>query len=323
MGRWTAQMIGMAAELGLADQIQTGPKTVEELAVAAGLHAPSLYRLLRALANFQIFAEQEDGCFVQTPMSDALRSDVPYSIRSFARFDNRSWVIRSWMQIGHSLRTGASAFEQAYGMPVFEYLSQNPEEMRIFKDARRGFTLEAAAAVAKAYDFSSIRTLADIGGGQGLVLSFALAKYPTLRGILFELPNVVKGASGFLRSRGLENRVEVRGGSFFDAVPSGADAYLFTHILHAWSDADCLRILKNVHAATKPGAKMLIVEAVVEISQQSRLATSLDIQRLLMTHGGKERTRIEWQKLLGAGGFRLSRVVPTASYASVIEAVPQ
>jgi hypothetical protein len=216
--RFSADIVAVAAEVGLADQIQNGPKTAEEIAAAMGPHAPSLYRLLRALANFGIFTEQEDGRFGQTSMSDTLRSDVPYSMRGLARMTFRPWTIRAWTELEHTVRTGTPAFEHAHGIELFDYLTQHPEEMQIFVDAMRSFTVETGAAMSDAYDFSSIGTLADIGGSQGLVLSIVLTKYPLLRGILFDLPIVIEGAPKFLKSRGLEHRVELRAGSFASVI---------------------------------------------------------------------------------------------------------
>jgi O-methyltransferase domain/Dimerisation domain len=318
-GRWVAQMVGVAAELGLADEIQSGPKTAEEVAQAKGLHAAPLYRLLRALASVGIFAEQEGGRFRQTPMSDALRSDVPYSMRGIARVINRRWIVRGWMELEHSIRTNVSAFEHVHGMPNFDYASQHPEETNIFADAMDGFAVLVGTAVVEAYDFSGISTLVEIGGS--LVLATALAKHPAMRGILFDLPAVVQNASSFLRSHGVEKRVELKGGSFFEAVPQGADAYLLQNILHWRSDEECVRILKAVRAAARPGAKLLVVEAIVETSNEPQFAKTLDIAMLVTTHGGKERTYAEWENLLSAAGFRVSRAIPTASFASVIEAL--
>ena len=318
-GRWVAQIIGVAAELGLADAIQAGPKTAQEVASAKGLHPDPLYRLLRALASVGIFAEQEDGRFRQTPMSDALRSDVPYSMRGVARVTNRHWMTHGWMELEHSVRSNSSAFEHAHGMAVFDYVSQYPEEIEIFADAMDGYAVLISAAVVEAYDFSAIRTLAEIGGS--LVLAIVLAKHPAMRGILFDLPEVVECASRFVRSHGLEDRVELKGSNFFEGVPEGADSYLLQNILHWRNDEDCLRILKTVHAAARPGAKLLVVEAVVEAPNEPQFAKTLDIAMLVLTHGGKERTHAEVQTLLNAVGFRVSRIIPTASFASVIEAI--
>jgi hypothetical protein len=318
-GRFAADIVGVAADLGLADQIQGAPKTAEEIAAAMGLHAPSLFRLLRALANFGIFAEQANGSFAHTPMSETLRTDVPYSMRGHARLNFRPWTRKAWGELEHTLRTGTPAFEDGQGVQMFDYLGRHPEETQIFADAMRGHIVGTAAALLDTYDFSSIGTLADIGGSQGLVLSMVLNKYPLLRGILFDLPAVVEGAPEFLRSRDVEHRVELRGGDFFQSVPRGADAYLLSQILHDWSDADCLRILKTIQAAARPGTKLLLVEAIVADLNEPQFAKVLDIWMLAHLRG-KERTLPEWRSLLSAGGFRLSRTFSTTTFASVIEA---
>jgi hypothetical protein len=252
-GRWVAQIIGVAAELGLADEIQTGPKTAQEVASAKGLHPDPLYRLLRALASVGIFAEQEDGRFRQTPMSDALRSDVPYSMRGVARLSNRHWMTRGWMELEQSVRSNSSAFGHAHGMGIFDYVSQHPEEMEIFADAMDGYAVLVSAAVAEAYDFSTIRTLAEIGGS--LVLAIVLAKHPAMRGILFDLPEVVESASSFVRSHGLEDGVELKGSNFFEGLPEGADAYLLQNILHWRSDEECLRISEDCPRCRQTGGQ--------------------------------------------------------------------
>jgi len=249
-GRWVADMIGVAAKLELADFINSGAKTAEEIAKAKGLHPISLYRLLRGLASYGIFAEQEDGTFSQTPMSDALRKDVPHSAWGMAQLTTRPWSVRAWMELKHSIRTGTPAFEHVKGMQLFEYFNKHPNELELFAEAMRSFSAATGTALAETYDFSGIRTLADIGGIQGFVLSLVLQKYPDMRGILFDLPAVVKGAPSFIKSYGLESRIDVKSGDFFESMPGGADAYLLKHILHDLSDEDCLRILKNIYAVT-------------------------------------------------------------------------
>jgi O-methyltransferase domain len=319
-GRWVADMIGVAAELELADVINSGAKTAEEIAKAKGLHPISLYRLLRGLASYGIFAEQEDGTFAQTPRSDALRKDVSYSAWGMAQLTTRPWSVRAWMELKHSIRTGTPAFEHVKGMQLFEYFNKHPYELELFAEAMRSFSAATGTAVAETYDFSGIHTLADIGGSQGLILSLVLQKYPNMRGILFDLPAVVKGAPSFIKSYGVESRIDVMGGDFFQSIPNGADAYLLKHILHDWSDEYCLRILKNIYAVTKPGTKLLVVDAVIGARNEHEFAKILDIQMLALLNG-KERTQAEWKELLNAAGFQLTRVVPTPSFAQVVEAV--
>jgi hypothetical protein len=314
-------MVGVAAELGLADLVQTVPKTAEQLADAGGLHAPSLYRLLRALASVGVFTKQEDGRFAQTPMSDALRNDVSYSMRGFARMAKRPWTIGAWTNLERSVRTGISAFEEAYGMSVFDHLTQHAMEMQIVAQAMGSFSAQIGAAVADAYDFSEIQTLADIGGSQGMVLALILARNPAMRGILFDLPDVIEGSSDFLKSCGLHQRIELKGGNFFESVPEGADAYLLKHVLHDWSDENCLRILKNIHAAAKPATKVLLVEFILNDSDEPQFAKVSDLEMLVISPDGRERTRADWQNLLRAGGFQITSTIPTNSSVFVIEAV--
>jgi hypothetical protein len=320
-GRWVAHMVGVAAELGLADLVQAGPKTAEQLADAAGLHAPSLYRLLRALASVGVFTKQEDGRFAQTPMSDALRDDVSYSMRGLARMANRPWTIGAWTNLEHSVRTGISAFEEAYGIGVFDYLTQHAVEMQIVAQAMSSFSAQIGAAVADVYDFSEIQTLADIGGGHGMVLALILAINPAMRGILFDLPGVIEGSSDFLKSRGMHQRIDLKGGNFFESVPEGADAYLLKHVLHDWSDENCLRILKNIHAVAKPATKLLLIEFILNESDEPQFAKVSDLEMLVNSPYGRERSRVEWQSLLRAGGFQLTSTTPTNSGVYVIEAV--
>ncbi len=225
------------------------------------------------------------------------------------------------MELGHSIRTGTPAFDHVNGMQLFEYFNKDPNELELYAEAMRSFSVATGAAVAETYDFSGIRTLADIGGSQGFVLSLVLHKYPDMRGILFDLPAVVQGAPSFIKSYGLESRIDVRSGNFFEAISGGADAYLLKHILHDWNDEDCLRILKNIYTVAEPGTKLLVVDAVIGARNQHEFAKILDIQ-MLVHLSGKERTQAEWKELLHAAGFRLTRVVPTPSFAHVVEAVP-
>jgi O-methyltransferase domain len=311
---------GRKWKLGIRSLNSSGAKTTEEIAKAKGLHPISLYRLLRGLASYGIFAEQEDGTFSQTPMSDALRKDAPYSAWGMAQLTTRPWSVRAWMELKHSIRTGTPAFEHFKGMQLFEYFNKDPYELELFAEAMRSFSAATGTALAETYDFSGIHTLADIGGSQGFILSLVLQKYPNMRGILFDLPAVVKGAPSFIESYGVESRIDVMGGDFFQSIPNGADAYLLKHILHDWSDEYCLRILKNIYAVTEPGTKLLVVDAVIGARNEHEFAKILDIQMLALLNG-KERTQAEWKELLYAAGFQLTRVVPTPSFAQVVEAV--
>jgi len=322
MGRWVSQAIGAAAQVGLADQLPPGEtRSADALAAATSAHGPSVYRLLRALASVGIFAEGPAGSFTHTPLSALLRDDTPGSLKPMALFMSTPEHVGAWIELQHSVRTGGCAFVKAHGQAPWDYLREHPALGEIFNNAMTSFSAMAAGAVVQAYDFSGIGTLADIGGGHGFLLGSILAARPEMRGILFDLPQVVEGAGPTLARFGVSERVTRQGGDFFASVPK-ADAYIIKHILHDWSDADSVRILSSVRAAAPAGARVLIVELVVEPRPGPDLAKLLDLEMLAVTTGGRERTEPEWNAVLTQAGLRLSRIVPTMSPHKVLEAVP-
>src|SRR5258708_1999027 len=256
-GYWVSQALYAAAKLKLADLLKNGPRTSDELAGPTGTHAPSLYRLLRALASVGVFVEDDRRRFGLTPLAECLRSDVPGSQWAMAVMNGEEHYA-SWGELLHSVRTGQPAFEKLFGAGVFDFLSRDPEKARIFDEAMVGVHGRETAAMLDSYHFSGVGVLADIGGGNGSLLSAVLKRYPNLRGLLFDLPGVSERARANLASAGLAGRCDVIGGNFFDAVASGADAYLLRHILHDWDDEECVRILKNVRAAMSDGGRLLV-----------------------------------------------------------------
>jgi len=317
---WVSQMISVAARLGIADLVKDGAKTSADLARLTGTHPRSLHRLLRGLASVGIFAEDSQTRFVLTPLADYLRSDVPGSMRSAAIMTGEQHF-RAWGDLMHCIRTGRTGFEQVYGKPIFDWLSEHPEEARTFDEAMVGVHGAETGAMLDAYDFSSFGTLIDIGGGNASVLTAVLQRYPELRGILFDLPHVVERAKGNLRAAGLEQRCTTVGGSFFESVPGGADAYLMRHIIHDWDDDQSLTILRNCRKAMTPKARFLLVESVIPPGNDPSFAKLLDLN-MLVVPGGLERTETEYRELFQAAGFRLARIVPTRMEISIIEGEP-
>lgn len=318
-GYWVSQMLYAAAELGLADRLAQEPRTADALASATGTHPRSLYRLLRALASVGIFSEGPDGRFALTPLAEILRSDAPGSQRATVRMMVGQFY-EAWGGLLESLRTGRSAFEILHGQPFFAFLGQHPEQARIFDDAMTAFNERKTRAALDAYDFSDVPVLADVGGGNGANLASTLERYPAMRGILFDLPDVV-ARSGLSRSD-VADRCEVVGGSFLERVPAGADAYLLRHIVHNWSDDQALAILKNVRTAMHPKARLLVVERVIPPGNEPLFGKLMDLT-MLVVHGGRERTEDEFRGLLEAADLQLTRIVPTASDVSVIEGRPR
>ena len=317
-GAWVSQMIHVAAELGIADALAAGEQVVEPLAQHLNAHPDSLFRLLRGLASLGIFRETSPRTFALTPLAELLRSDHPQSLRQFARMLGSEHYL-SWNQLLHSVRTGESAFQREFGMGVFAWYDQHPERAAVFNAAMGDFSRSEVAAFLEAYpSFHEFRHLVDVGGCRGQLLMAVLQAHPHLRGTVFDQPAVVQELPV---PPELSGRLAVQAGDFFSAVPQGADAYLMKHILHDWHDDACLQILRHIHAAMAPGARLLILEPVIPPGNEPFPGKLLDLNMLVMTDGGRERTASEYEHLLQRGGFRLQRIVPTPSAISVVEAV--
>ena len=319
-GYWASQALYVAAKLGIADHLAAGPVSCADLATATGTDAPSLRRVLRALASVGVFTEAAPGSFALTPLADLLRTDAPGSMRALAITYNEEQY-RAWGALLHSVQTGGVAFEHLYGMPVFAYFAQHPEVDRVFNEAMIGWTNQVAGAVAGTFDFSPFGTIVDVGGGYGTLLAAILRGNPRARGILFDQPHVVASAEGLLAAAGVADRCARVGGDFFAAVPAGGDAYLLAQILHDWDDERCVTILAQCRRAIPDHGKLLVVELVLPTSEEPFFGKWLDLHMLVMA-GGRERTAAEYDALFQAAGFRLTRVVPTAPGPSVVEAVP-
>jgi hypothetical protein len=319
-GYWTARAIYVAAKLRIADHLKDGPRLAEELAAAAGVAARPLYRVLRALAGVGVFAQQADGRFRLNPLAEPLREGGPDSLRACAVMLGEEQY-RCWDDLPETVRTGEAAFERVFGQPVFEYLSERPEQARTFDAAMTGYGGRATQAVLDAYDLSDVRTLADVGGGLGTNLARILGRYPAMRGVLFDQPHVVARARPLLEAAGVWGRCKVEGGDFFQTAPRGADAYLLGHVLHDWDDARAGAILDSLRRAMPAGARLLVVENVLPDGDGASFGKLLDLHMMVLA-GGQERTEAEYRRLFAAHGFRLARVVPTAADTSVVEAVP-
>jgi hypothetical protein len=318
-GYWISQAIYAAAKLGLADLLKNGPRTAEDLAHATETHAPSLYRLLRALASVGVFAKDDEGRFTLTPLAETLRSDVPGSQWSMAVMMGEEHY-QAYGQLLYSVQTGETAFEKIYGMPIFEYLTKHQEQRIIFDAAMTGVHGRETGAMLEAFDFSRIRCLADIGGGNGSVIASILRRYPEMRGILFDLADVADRARDTIEAAGLAGRCQVVGGDFFQSAPVGADAYLMRHIIHDWDDEESVDILRSIHQAMRADGRLLLVESVIMPGNDPFFGKLLDLTMLVIP-GGRERTEEEFRLLLEAAGFELVNVTPTETEVSVIEAV--
>jgi hypothetical protein len=316
----TSQAIRAAAALGLADHLKDGPKSSEQLARTTGTHTPSLYRLLRALASVGLVEEDEGGRFRLTPVGAYLRSDVPGSLRASAIALNEPWYHRAWEGLLSSVQTGEVAFGRVHGMGFWEYCARNPEAGAAFNAAMTGGSTERASTFLASYDLSGVGTLVDVGGGQGRLLAAVLAAHPSMRGVLYDRPEVVAGAEAVLREAGVADRCRVAAGDFFEAVPRGGDAYVLSLIIHDWNDERAVAILKSCHRAMAAGKKLLLIERVIAPRGAPDFAAFTDLSMLVL-FGGRERTEAEFRALFEAAGFMLTRVIPTSAQWSVIEGV--
>ncbi len=318
-GALMTQALAVTAELKIADLLAEKSRSIAELAAATSTNERALYRVLRSLASVGIFTETEPQVFANTSYSEPLRSDAPNSMRNGVIFMGADWHWKVWGEALYSVKTGKPAWGYAHGKEVFDYFPEHPDHAAIFNNAMTDMSMGIAPAVVDAYDFSGIETLADIAGGHGYMLAQILKANRELKGVLFDMPQVIEGAPALLEKEAVTNRVETVAGDFFASVPS-ADAYIMKHIIHDWDDERSVAILKNIHTAMNGEGKVLIVETVVPEGNEPHYSKLLDLE-MLVSPGGAERTAAEYRELLSRAGFELTRIVPTKSPFSVIEAV--
>jgi hypothetical protein len=324
IGYWMSQMIFVAAKLGLADHMQDGPITADALSERTKTHAPSLFRLMRALASAGVFVERADGKFELTPLGATLRSNVPGSMHGFALMMIEKYNWDSWRNLQYSIETGGVALEKTLGMKVFEYLDRHPEDARIFGESMSNLSAAEHPAVVQAYDFSRFKKIIDVGGGHGSLLCAILAANPKLHGVLYDNPRVVADAkkASHVTRKEVAGRVEIVGGDFFERVPSGGDAYIMKYILHDWDDERALKLLRNCRAALGEKGTLLAVDTVIPPGNDPHWGKLLDVNMLVAT-GGMERTEQQFRELYARAGFELTRVVSTSCPLSIVEGRPK
>jgi hypothetical protein len=317
VGKWISKPIYVAAELGIADKLAKGPRSIDELARMSQTDAPTLYRVLRALASVGIFSEGRDGRFELTPMAEFLKTGM---MRSMALMFNADWNDHAWGCLLDSVRTGGTAFEKAHGMSLMEWLGKNPRQAAVLHEANAVKAAHTHRVIVDAYDFSGIDTLVDIGGGYGTLMAAVLKAHPDMKGIVADRPEVVDGARRIIQEQSLDHRCTAEVCDFFHSVPPGGDAYLLSHVLHDWEDAPCHKILRNCSAAMSPGGRLLVVEMIIPPGNEPAVAKLLDLEMLVIT-GGRERTEEEFKTLFGACGIEMSRVIPTQENICIIEGI--
>src|SRR5262245_1756608 len=319
-----AQVAYVAAELCIADHLASGPKDAVELARLTRTNAPSLHRILRALASLGLCTEREDGSFALGPLGSRLRTGDQSSLRSWILWNGQQWG--EWGNLLHSVRTGESARKLATGIDGFDHLTSDPAAAAIFNDAMVEMTRLIAGEVVRVYDFSGMQQIIDVGGGLGALMAAVLEANSDARGQVLDLAHAVDGARAYLTHRGVMVRCEVIAGDFFESVPGGADAYILKNIIHDWNDARSSAILRNCRRAMPAHGKLLLVERIMpdrlEASSLHRAIAWADLT-MLVGPGGCQRTKAEFQALLDGSGLRMARIIATDLEYSVIEAVPR
>jgi hypothetical protein len=316
---WTSQAITVAAQLGVADALADGPLPIDQLAARVDADADALRRLLRALVSRGVFRYRRDGRYELNSLADTLRSDAPASMKSAARFYGSQEQRERWTLLVDSVRTGTSVVPALRGKSSFDYFADEPELAELFNQTMTSVSEMTDATVVAGYDFGAYPTIVDVGGGHGPLLAAILAAAPASRGVLYDLPLVVSNAPSLLREQGVADRVVIAEGSFFDSVPGDGDAYVLKNVIHDWPDDKAVRILRNVRAAAGPRTAVLLVEFVIPNHNREFPGKWVDLE-MMLNLGARERTAAEYRDLLSQAGFRMTRVVQTASPLSVVEA---
>jgi SAM-dependent methyltransferase len=318
-GAMAAQAVHVVAKLGIADLLGSDPKTASELATEANVHVPSLARFLRAITSLGFFAEDADGRFTHTPLSETLRRDHQDSIRRWALMLGAGFVWQPCGRLYESIQSGRCAFDRVFGEPFFQYLATHPDDAAVFNAAMSSMP-SYITSVVDAYDYSQFGRIVDVGGGHGVLLQGILSRHPDVRAVLFDLPPVVEGAAELRRSPA-GARCDIVGGDVFEGVPEGADAYLLSGIIHDWPDDAALKILRNCRRAIRQDGTLLLFETVLTPSASTEPQQALmDLMMMVLT-SGKERSESDFRALLRDAGFSLTRVIPTQG-ASILEGRP-
>ena len=316
-GKVTCFALGALARIGVADHMSDDALPVEQIAAASGTHAPSLYRVLRTMASFGVFTESPGRNFALTPVGRLLRSDARGSLRHMAIMNTDHWTVEAYRHMDHCIRTGGDGVTAAFGKHTFELFRDIPEQAETFHRAMTDFTAILVEELLPVADFAGFRRLADVGGGHGTLIRRVLSRFPNLQGVLFDLPEVAAGASP-------AERLSIETGSFFEKVPAGCDAYIMKHIIHDWDDGSCRRILSLMRdelAKMVPEmGRIFLAEMVVGTTSEPSPAKLLDMEMLVGTVGGKERTEVEFAELFAGAGLKLLSITPTHSPVCLIEA---
>lgn len=318
-GKWIAAAVSAAASLGLAEALRDGPLSVEALAARVGADAGALLRLVRVLAGEGLVAQVEDGAYAITPLGRMLARD---ELGELARFVGAPFAWDPWSSLDRAVRTGAAAFEHHHGEGLFPYLDRHADEARLYHAAVDAFTRRQARALADAFDFTRVRRVADVGGGRGTLLVELLSRFPSLEGVLVERPAAASLARESVRDAGLDLRVSILEGDFFEVMPEGIDACVIKHVIHNWDDARASALLARCARAVGPKGVVLVVEGLLLPGDRQDATRMLDLEMLALCGPGRERTKPEMRRLFAASGLKLERAQDLAGMTRLLVCTP-
>lgn len=320
-GAWATSVLQVATELGVADALKDGPKSIEEIAAATETHAPSLTRILRALKALGVFAEPEPGVYAMTPLSWHMCKDYPGSMRNFILYFSREWVWNLWNELPYAVKTGKSAMRHAHGKSIWEYIDQMPDDLTMLNRGINEFSSLINPMLVMSYDFARFKSLVDIGGGYGNFVKLLADQNPEFRAILFERPSVIEEAKEYYTQAKNVDQFTFVPGSFFEELPAGADAYFYKFILNDWGDEYAKQTLSACRRAIPPHGKLIITEFLL-VQNPEPLSTLMNVLTFLGFEGGQERTEAEFRALLAETGFEITNIIETPSSLYIIEASP-
>jgi hypothetical protein len=303
------------------DHLDAGPLPASELAARSGLHGLTLIRTMRALAAFGAFQEVSPGVFANNPVSSLFR-DRPGGLRDAMLFWGDEHVLKSAAELGHSVKTGKSSFEHVHGESFWDRMRRLPYEHEMFNRALANLRGDEHRQIADAYDWTDVETVVDIGGGAGSLLAAILEKNPGTRGVLVEQPEVLPDADRLLSERGVRDRCEFLGGSFFDPIAAKGKVWAMCQVLHDWPDAECRAILQRIRDAMRETDRLLVIEMLTVPCKPNPGVAMLDMMMLLYFGEARQRTAEEYEVLFRATGLALTRVMATPSAFSIVEARP-
>lgn len=314
LGFMATRRLYVAARLGLADIVAVEPKSLEELAQRIGAHLPSLERLVADLIIDGVFSIGDDQRVCSTSLSDLLRRDHPQSFRPMVLELASPHIQMAWNELEHTILTGEPAFERAHGLNFWEYYSSHPKVAENFNEFMVRWSRHRHQATADAFDFSSVNTIVDVGGGIGGYLAHIARLHPQLRGFLFDQPHVMRTAEEYLAAHGVDDRCTFVSGNFFKSLPEGADLYFLAHVLHDWADDQANAILQTCRRVMKPTSRLLIEEPF------GVAGTGRSLVMMVNFGQAKDRTEEEFRKLINDSGLKLNRIIPTDSDSTLLEA---